>query len=292
MSMTKPVTVIVPVYADWPSLADCINSLKEYVDTRHTILLVNDCGPEADALEKNIKEVIKNDRRFRYYRNPKNLGFVKTCNQSVKVLDKTKNDILLLNSDTKATEGFLEEMLEVMYSESKIGAVSPRTNNATIFTIPISAMANRGLEPQKSYEVFRKTSPKLPRYNEVPTAHGFCMLIKRIVIAKYGLFDEIFGKGYGEENDFSMRIKKHGYINVVANRAYVFHMEARSFTMERKSLLIKTNRAIIDERYPSYKNEVNNYIRSELTREGSDSLGYKLKLALRSIRNLVRRTTN
>ena len=53
--MRHPVTIVVPVYGDWPSLSDCIDSLKKNVDTHlHTVLLVNDCGPEANEIEKNI----------------------------------------------------------------------------------------------------------------------------------------------------------------------------------------------------------------------------------------------
>ncbi|WP_191016974.1 glycosyltransferase family 2 protein [Treponema zioleckii] len=50
----RNVTIIVPVYKDWNTLDLCIESLKEYLDKKHTVLLVNDCGPESDELEKNI----------------------------------------------------------------------------------------------------------------------------------------------------------------------------------------------------------------------------------------------
>jgi GT2 family glycosyltransferase len=269
MSSGKIVSIVVPVYADWLSLKDCIDSLKRFVDPSHNIIIVNDSGPEADSLEANIKKTIKGIKNFKYHRNSKNLGFVKTCNRAVMVLDKTQNDIMLLNSDTKVTNGFLKEMMEVLYSDNKIGAVSPRTNNATIFTIPISAMPKKGLEPRKSFEVFQKVAPKLPRYNEVPTAHGFCMLIKRAIIKKYGFFDEIFGKGYGEEVDFCQRIKAHGYKSVLANHAFVFHMEARSFTLEKKQELLKQSKEIIDCRYPEYSRSVRLYIDQAIKRENS-----------------------
>ncbi|MWN70131.1 glycosyltransferase family 2 protein, partial [Escherichia coli] len=51
------VTVVVPVYGDLPSLLDCIASLVDHVDTsRHRVLLVNDCGPDADAIERAVLE--------------------------------------------------------------------------------------------------------------------------------------------------------------------------------------------------------------------------------------------
>jgi GT2 family glycosyltransferase len=283
------VTIVIPVYADWSSLGDCLDSLAKYVDTtRHKIMIVNDCGPEADELEKRIQESIKSREGFEYYKNPGNLGFLKTCNKAVFELDKTKNDILLLNSDTKVTKGFLEEMSAVLSCSDKIGAVSPRTNNATLATIPLSAAKQKGIDVQKSFKVFQKIKNGLPRYNEVPTVHGFCMLIKRTVIEKYGLFDEVFGKGYGEENDFCIRIKKHGYLSVLANHAYVFHLEAKSFTFASKNKMLERNLKILYERHPEYRQQVRDYMETALKRENKlyQPLTLKLRDRLKLLKTL------
>lgn len=282
--MIKKVTIVVPVYADWPSLKDCIDSLKKFVDKRHKIILVNDCGPEADSLEGNIQEAIKDQGNFYYYRNPENLGFVKTCNRAVLELDKTGNDVLLLNSDTKVTEGFLEEMLTVLYGRKNIGVVSPRTNNATICTIPISSISRKGIEAKKSYEIFIKNNRKFPRYNEIPTAHGFCMLIRRSLIKKYGLFDEVFGMGYGEEVDFCQKMAQHGWLSVLSNWSYVFHLEAKSFSLEKKAKLIEEASIIIRQRYPGYKKAVTEYIQYASIQE-STIFGSPTE----KIKNLIRR---
>jgi GT2 family glycosyltransferase len=261
------VTIVVPVYADWPSLKDCINSLIKFVDKKHKIMLINDDGPQADFMEKKITGTISGQPNIKYYRNPENLGFLKTCNRAVFELDNSSNHILILNSDTKVTAGFLEEMLGVLRINKKIGAVSPRSNNATIATVPLSAVNQKGIDAEESYRIFKRLKKRLPRYVEVPTAHGFCMLVRRSVINKLGLFDEVYGKGYGEENDFSMRIKRAGYISVLSNRSYVFHLEARSFTMKTKSQLLKVNRSILDTRYPEYTQLVQEYLRDALIRE-------------------------
>src|SRR3990167_5702484 len=285
--LNHKVTVVVPAYSDSQSLEVCIESLKQHLPKKHKVVLVNDCGSEADKLEKNIKKSIANLPNFEYYRNPKNLGFVKTCNRAVFELDKTDNDILLINSDTKVTKNFLEEMLDLLSIENKIGAVSPRSNNATIATVPLSEASQKGIVPEESYKIFTELKKRLPRYNEIPTALGFCMLIRRTVIDKFGLFDEVFGKGYGEENDFSMRIKQGGYISVLSNWSYVFHLEARSFTMKTKLELIKSNRAILDKRYPEYTNLVRSYIQAALVREEGGKLKRLGKNPLKLVRRLA-----
>lgn len=264
----RHITIIVPVYGDWPSLSECIESLIEYTSpSKHTVLLINDCGPEADELELRIRKAIKGYKHFKYYRNKKNLGFLKNCNNAVENLDKTSNNVLLLNSDTKVTAGALEELENVLDSNKQIGAVSPRSNNATITTVPLRAMKQKGVEPKRSYALFKKINRQFPRTSVVPTAHGFCILIRRSLIEKYGLFDPAFGKGYGEEVDFCQRIRGQGYICVLANRAFVFHQEARSFSLEKKAKLLETNNKIIRARYPAYQKEVRDYIETALRRE-------------------------
>jgi GT2 family glycosyltransferase len=269
--VAKPtVTVVVPVYGDWPSLNECIESLNEHLDTRHSVLLVNDCGPDVDLMEKHIKQAIQGHPNFTYYRNDQNLGFIGTCNRAVLELDTTNNDILLLNSDTQVTAGFAEEMLKVLYASGQIGIVSPRSNNATLATVPLWAAAQKGIDSKDSYKLFVKFKQQFPKYSIVPVAHGFCMLIRRSLIRKYGLFDPAFGKGYGEEVDFCMRIKEHGYLSVLSNHSYVFHLEARSFTLATKKKLLERNNKIINKRYPDYSNKIiPNYFRQALIEEES-----------------------
>ncbi len=261
------VTIVVPVYGDWPSLSDCIDSLIQFVELdEHRVLFVNDCGPDVELMEKNIQQKISGKKSMSYVRNDRNLGFIGTCNRAVLELDSTDNDILLLNSDTKVTEGFLEEMLAVLYSDTKIGVVSPRSNNATIATVPLWSAGQKGIGAKKSFEIYSKIKPHMPKISIVPVAHGFCMLIRRNLIKKYGLFDNVFGKGYGEEVDFCLRIARHGYKSVLANHAYVFHLEARSFTLEKKAKLLEQNNQIIWERYPNYRQSVRDYM-SEATKK-------------------------
>ena len=259
------VTIVIPVYADWPSLSDCLDSVIKHTDKSNSVIVINDVGPEADVMEKNIEDKIKGQSNFKYFRNSKNLGFIKTCNKAVQKLDKTKNDILLLNSDTKVTSGFLDELQKAL-QDNKAAVVSPRSNNATLCTVPLSAAPKKGIYANESYELFInkiKTNSKFPSSNVAPTAHGFCMLIKRSVIHKIGLFDEVFGKGYGEEVDFCQRARKVGYKCLISNRSFVFHLEARSFTIETKNKLLEKNNKIIWKRWPNYRDEVREYMKKQ-----------------------------
>ncbi|MEX2014756.1 MAG: glycosyltransferase family 2 protein [Candidatus Saccharimonadales bacterium] len=295
--MSHKVTIVIPIYADWPSLKDCLNSLNQHLDKRHRVLLINDSGPEAELLEKNIKKEIADWPNFEYFRNDKNLGFVKTCNKAVMGLDKTDNDILLLNSDTKVTKGFLEEMLGVLYSQKNIGTVSPRSNNANNCTIPLAAFIDKkNLKSERSYAIFQKHKDKFPRYHIMPTANGFCMLIRRSLIKKYGLFDPAFGAGYGEEVDFCQRIAQHGWLSVLSNWAFVFHLEAKSFSLETKAKLLEERRKMLQERWPKFKPAITEDIENSLLEEkkllGKDAgteIPYNLNRPTVTLKRLIRR---
>ncbi|HEX8182884.1 MAG TPA: rhamnan synthesis F family protein [Candidatus Saccharimonadales bacterium] len=253
------ISIIVPVYADWQSLAINIKSLIKEVGNSEDVSVhyVNDCGPDADILEKDILNSITGLTNFYYHRNPQNLGFVQTCNRAVLKLVNQKDDVLLLNSDTKVTKNFLIEMRKTLYSEPKIAATTSRSNNATIWSVPMtSRLANY---KSASYTLYRLIKRKLPERYITPTIHGFCVLIRREVINKYGLFDEIYGKGYGEENDFAMRLRSKGWKCAVANHSYVFHYESRSFGKDVRNAQIERNEKILLERYPNYRNLVQEY---------------------------------
>lgn len=262
--VTKKVTIVIPVYKDWSTLKPCISSLKSCVSDRNKVLLINDMGPDWEKIENNILSEIEGYENFQYFRNDKNLGFVKTCNRAVFELDHSENDILLLNSDTEVTPGFLEEMQSVLYAAEKHGVVCPRSNNATLLTIPVKNELNRNITASESYSVYLQIKDSLPKQQVMPTGVGFAFLIKRELIKQYGLFDEIYSPGYNEENDFCMRINQYGFNVLMANRAYVFHHESRSFG-EKKHKLDEEHARILSKRYPYYWNRVDLYFSAQMS---------------------------
>jgi len=246
-----------------PSLEQCVKSLIEHVARDNKILFINDCGPEADTIESQLKLLISGYDHISYERNTENMGFIKTCNRGVFELDNTENDILLLNSDTIVTDNFLEEMIDVLYLNEKHGAVCPRSSNATIASVPFRYHTPKDeRDPEYAYSVYQKIKDDLPRFTVTPVAVGFCILIRRILIKNFGLFDPIYTLGYSEENDFCFRINKYGYSSIIANRSFVYHLESKSFTSEKKRRLVENNEQIMRGRYPYFQAIVDRYINS------------------------------
>lgn len=266
MTPDHQIVIVVPIYGDLPSLLRCVDALIAQIrPAEHRVLLVNDCGPEADEIEAAILARIEGTAGFRYERNEKNLGFVGTCNRAVLELDTSGDTVLLLNSDTVPTEGFLDAMVTVLFAEDRVGVVTARSNNATIASIPYR-LTNRGAArtPDRTKEVWAGVTSYLPEAQAVPVAMGFCFMTRRALVDQHGLFDEEFAPGYGEENDYCLRIARDGWTARIANRALVFHEGSMSFSGNRKSLRDAHQREL-ERRYPHLPAAVSSYQRFGVT---------------------------
>ncbi len=257
--MTPPVSIFIPAFGAAEKLQVCLDSLSRHAPQGSAVHVIDDATPN-DTIRATCAAMQSRFPQLHYSRNDSNLGFVSTCNWAYNHLRQEESDVLLLNSDTEATHGFLEEMQAVLYLHEKHGVVTPRSNSATIFSIPWNFPL---LPPAESYQLWQQLHRLLPRYQVMPTAVGFCMLIKREVLDRFELFDEIYSPGYNEENDFICRINRCGYSAIAANWSYVFHYEGSSFGARRPDLEI-AHRGILLERYPEYDRKVADYARFEV----------------------------
>jgi GT2 family glycosyltransferase/glycosyltransferase involved in cell wall biosynthesis len=249
-----PVTIVIPAYGAAPHLRVCLASLVKYAPTGCEIVVADDATPD-DSIADVTREFAA-QWSVSYVRRETNLGFVENCNEAIRAALPSGNDILLLNSDTEVTEGFLEEMWDVLHLHEKHGAVSPRSNNATIFSVPVSG----GLTPSLAFQLWQSIRPLLPRYQIMPTGVGFCLLVKNAVLRQLGVFDPAYSPGYNEENDLICRMNRHGYSAVAAHRAFVYHHESASFGSGKRALE-ERNRQLLAERYPEYPRKVEQHMR-------------------------------
>jgi GT2 family glycosyltransferase len=153
--------------------------------------------------------------------------------------------VVLLNSDTVVSDGWLEGLLEVAAGDPRIALVGPISNAATYQSVPelydgagrwmVNALPP-GWTAQDMAETVREVS--LHAFPDAPLLNGFCTLIRRKVFEEIGGFDEAaFPQGYGEENDMCLRVSKAGYRLCVADHVYVHHVKSASFGADRRAEL-------------------------------------------------------
>ena len=79
----------------------------------------------------------------------------------------------------------------------------------------------------------------------------FCVAIPRRIIDAIGLLDEEFGRGYFEDLDYSLRVKKAGYRLAITETCFIFHQGSSSFKqipLEIK-VLMKKNRQLVKSKH-------------------------------------------
>lgn len=250
-----------PLFNHFDGALVCLQSVLKHTDDNVQILIVDDNSSEGSFESRIIKSGIEVDgRRVGILRNSENLGFTKTINRGMTHV--APHDVVILNSDTVVTEGWLENLTQAAYSKPNIATVTPFTNNGTICSLPVFLKDNalpRNISIDDFAKVVGACSGQL--YPELPTCVGFCTYIRRTALEVVGRFDEnAFPRGYGEENDFSCRARKAGFIDVLADDTFVYHAGGESFGLEREKLMMKGEQ-VLRARHPHYYPSVGRFIR-------------------------------
>jgi len=250
---SKPIDIIIPIYNGYDYLRPLFDSILKNSTMPYRLIVINDSSPDRRVGEfiKNFK--IKNPLvEMVFLNNEKNIGFVKSVNKAV---EYTNNNFVLLNTDTEVPPGWLERLMYPIFEMENVASTTPFTNAGTICSFPnylednniFEGLSVDVIDSYFQYVDFEKT------YIEIPTGVGFCMGVNKELANKIGMFDEIFGKGYGEENDWCQRAIGQGYKNLHVTNLFIFHKHGGSFDSETKKELISKNFKILTTRYPSYE---------------------------------------
>jgi GT2 family glycosyltransferase len=241
------ITVIVTVHNHANVVIPCIESVLKWTSMPYNLLIVNDASTEQELLL--YLEKISKFAFVKVVHNEPNLGYLMSVNNAIR---STLSDVVLLNSDTIVTKNWLDKMYSCAYSNDKISTVSPLSNNATLCSVPEFMKPNE-IPKGMTVDSFAEMVEKVSEYNYpiISTCVGFCMYIKRKVIDKIGLFDEVFSPGYEEENDFCMRAYKAGFVSVLDDSTFIFHIGRSSF-QEQTSRLEEDHMKLILKKHPEY----------------------------------------
>ncbi len=228
--MKEPLVSI--IIANWNGgsvFEDCIKSLSK-IDYRNWELVVVDNGSTDDSIEKleSFRGI-----KVKTIKNKENVGFAKANNQGVAV-SKGKY-VLLLNNDTKVEVSFLSKMVQRMMEDDTIGAIQPKIlimdkpelmDNAGSFMTRIGFLDHWGF--------LQKDSKEFENERDIFSAKGACILIRKDVVDKVGLFDDDF-VSYFEESDFCWKVWLVGKRVVFFPNAKIYHKVG--YTIRRLNVL-------------------------------------------------------
>ena len=242
------IDVVIPVYGNRHLTLRTIDSvLAAEVKVPFELIVVDDASPDP-VLAAELRQLA--DRGLvSLLANGTNLGFVRSANRGL--LLHGDRDVVLLNSDTNVFGDWLDRLLAVLHGTPTIATVTPLSNAATILSYPIPLRDNN--HSSLDYAALDKICARLnAKPVELPTGVGFCMAIKRKCIDQIGGFDfAVFGRGYGEENDFCRRAAVRGWRHAAATNVFVWHKGGGSFAEQREELVAAAQLAL-ERRHPGY----------------------------------------
>ncbi len=262
------VDILVPIYNAYDFTKKCIETVFENTDVDFNLYLIDDCSTD-ERISKLLEEVRQKKkpshlRDLKILHNEKNLGFIGSVNRGFEL---SKNNVVLLNTDTEVPPNWLSRLVRPLLEDKNIASVTPFTNSGEICSFP-NICENNDLIPNLTVaqvdEIFSRYGAQ--ETFDMPTGIGFCMLMRRECLDKFGTFDTIFGKGYGEENDWCRRVAEKGYRNVHVRDLFVWHKHGASFAERHdktKQERLQENLAILSERYPDYHKIVQDYIQKD-----------------------------
>ncbi|WP_046117077.1 glycoside hydrolase family 99-like domain-containing protein [Ensifer aridi] len=240
-SLALSVDVVVCVHNSPDDVARCLHSLALARDGRTRLVIVDDGSdsPTQAVIHRHLRKhpadiLVRHDTAQ---------GYTKSANAGMRA--SRADYVILLNSDTIVPCGWVDALIRAGEANPTVGIVGPLSNAASWQSVPVATLpsgeyAINELPAWMSVDEVAAMCAKIPSdpVYTCPIINGFCFAIKRQVIDQIGYLDEeAFPLGYGEENDYCLRLTEAGLSCGFTTSTYVYHAKSRSFNHERRKKL-------------------------------------------------------
>ena len=247
------VSIVIPVYNNLKYTLECLITILDCTkDLKYEVIIVDDGSSDATG------EVLPQIKGLIYVKNPKNLGFVRTCNEGG---SKARGKYtLFLNNDVQVTEGWLSELVGTFDEFSGVGAVGPKV------IYPNGRLQEAGVfinSDCTSHMIGLTDDPDLPRYNyikEVEYCSGVCLLLETNAFREMGGFDEKFAPSYCEDMDLCLGIRNKGLRIFYNPRSVIIHhlsVTSNKLGDDYKMQCITANQQKISEKWQAQIDDFN-----------------------------------
>jgi GT2 family glycosyltransferase len=257
---------VVPIYNSLSSVLMCVRSLVKWCGKDDEILLVDDCSNPGTRTA--LERLVKLFPQLRLVHRATNGGFIEACYSGLRAA-KPENDILLVNSDIVISSTTLSALRDALTR-------NPETALFSTFSTG-SRKLQLTLEPGETLETLAKklSRERNPSYPTVITPEGQCLLIRRRALSGLGFFDRVFGRGFSEESDLSMRYFLYGEGMCVVDNAVNFHEQSASFGDDQRNAALLQNRPIFNARWQTaYESAFERYEEDGEVRTIQDEFSY------------------
>ena len=223
--MQPKVTIITLNWNGYQDTAELIESLKQITYNNYEIIVVDNNSKSNDVQQLKANY----ESRIRLITCKENMGFAGGNNTGVTIaLNLGADYILLLNNDTIVERNFLDVLVNKFSVDGRIGITAPQINYYDEPEKIWSAGGKIKMIRSSGFALSNKLEKEVNKSDKTVTfVSGCCMLIKREVIERIGLFDEDFFL-YVEDVDFCLRAVNAGYKIYITPQSRIFHKVANS----------------------------------------------------------------
>ncbi|MDD3338038.1 MAG: glycosyltransferase family 2 protein [Lachnospiraceae bacterium] len=239
------VSVVVPNYNGIAYMTDCLQALERQSFSDFTTIVVDNGSADGSA------ELVEQQFPWaQLIRMGENTGFCGAVNAGIQA-SEGMDFVILLNNDTKVDVRFVEEMLRAAKKSDKIFACQAkmirmddhsRLDDAGDYYCALGWAFARG--KNKDVDAYDRSC-------SIFSACAGAAIYRKSILDEIGYFDENHF-AYLEDTDICYRAKVHGYRNVYAPKAHVYHVGSGSSGSVYN--LFKTKYSSRNSIYLIYKN--------------------------------------
>ncbi|MDQ7033151.1 MAG: glycosyltransferase family 2 protein, partial [Desulfonauticus sp.] len=226
MTVSIPITIIIPVYNKWDLTKNCLLSLKKYTpDNTYKIIVVdNNSTDKTPVVAKEFGRGLFGEN-YKYVRLNENINFGPACNLGAKL---AKTDLLFfLNNDTVVTPNWLEPLLDNYEKINNVGALGP------LLLYPDNTVQHLGvtfsLKKQVShlYRYVPHQHPVVKKRRRFQVITGAAFLISKKFFWELDGFYEEFRNGFEDVDLCAKIIKRHKLLTVLPE-SIIYHLEGQT----------------------------------------------------------------
>lgn len=194
---------------------DCLRSLKKINYSNYRIVVIDNHS------EKNQLDILNSfiDHDTILIENDKNYGFAEGNNIGLRIAIKENAEFCcLLNNDTIVEKNFLNELVNVIIQNKKVGMVAPRILNIK----KTNEVDNLGILLTKSGLPFNRKAEQ----NKLFCPSGATALYRVTMLKETVINDNYFDPdyfAYSEDFDLGFRALLAGYIPAYSPKSIIYH---------------------------------------------------------------------
>lgn len=223
------------------------------------VLVLDDASPEPGWSDE-LQAICSKSGAY-YYLTPRNLGIPRNVSLGLRTaIEKGYDYVTINNSDVIFPNNLINVLLNCCCAE-KVGSVTAWSNNVSIYSLPNSD-PDSNLASQTTVDFISEVleASHASTVVDIPAGISFCIMMPVSAVKAIGLMDPIFGRGYCEETDWSIRSLQMGYRVCLAPGAFVYHQGRGSNLaaglVSGAHSTVPENEVIIDKRYPNFRRTV------------------------------------